>query len=65
MFAPEKVIAEEDAPVVTKRMLAAVVSIRIVEAEEREKINFSRPDEGAEMVKLRSVAVPVERYDIP
>lgn len=65
IFAPENVMAEDDAPVVTKRIDAAVVSIRIVEAEEREKINFSNPEDGAEMVKLLSVAVPVEIYDIP
>ena len=65
IFAPEKVNADEDAPVVTKRIDAAVVSTRIVEAEEREKRNFSKPDEGAEIVKLLSVAVPEEKYDIP
>jgi len=51
--------------VVKKNIPVAVVSTKIVEAEESEKINFSNPEEGALIVKFLEVAVPEEKYDIP
>lgn len=65
ILAPEKVMAVEDAPVDTKNIPVAVVSMRIVEAEDREKSSFPAPEEGAEIVKLLSVAVPDEKIESP
>lgn len=61
----ENVIAVAEPLVVKKKIPVAVVSSRIVEAEERENMNFSKPEEGAEIVKFLEVAVPEEKYDIP
>ena len=62
---PENVRAVDEAPVETKKIPVAVVSMVIADAEDREKISFNWPDEGAAKVKLRAVAVPDDRYDIP
>ena len=48
-----------------KKIPVAVVSNKIVVAEESEKMIFSNPDDGAPMVKFLEVAVPDEKYDIP
>ena len=50
---------------VTKKIPVAVVSIRMVDALDREKISFPKPEDGAAMVKFWEVAVPAERYERP
>ena len=63
--AAENVIAVAEPLVVKKKIPVAVVSNRIVVADESEKMNFSSPEDGAEIVKFLDVAVPEEKYDIP
>lgn len=58
-------MADEDVPVVTNVIVEPVVSMVMVVADEKEKISLPCPDEGAEIVKFRSVAVPDERKEIP
>ena len=64
-MAAENVKAVEDAPVETKNIPVVVVSRTIVVADEREKMNFSWPEEGATIVKFLDVDVAEENTDIP
>ena len=54
ILAYERMIDEEEVMLVNKGI-----------ADEMEKMNFSNPEDGAEIVKLRDVDVAEEKYDRP